>query len=244
MSARAGGWDGLCMTTRRIIGFTAGGVAALAATALLAAGTLVLWGNGQKNDDGYIASASHTFTSDGYAIATDDLDVDEDGAGDLIDEDVYGHVRLEVEPNTDRPVFVGVARTADVDRYLAGSAHSELTDLSFDPFRADYRAHDGDATPLAPASRDIWTASVHGSGPQTLTWKVRQGGWSIVVMNADGSRGVDAGVSVGADVPILGPLGWGLVGGGVLLALIAAGLVVVGVRSPSRPAQARQPVTA
>ena len=63
-------------------------------------------------------------------------------------------------------------------------------------------------------------------------------------MNADGSRGVDAGVSVGADIPILTPVGWGLAGGGLLLALIAAGLVVVGVRAPSRPAPERQPVTA
>jgi hypothetical protein len=141
-------------------------------------------------------------------------------------------------------VFVGIAPTTDVDRYLASSAHSELTDVSFDPFEADYRAHTGERAPAAPAEQGFWTTSAHGSGTQTLTWKVRSGGWSIVVMNADGTRGVDAGVRIGASLPVLTPLGWGLIGGGMLLALIAAGLVVVGVRSPSRPAQARQPVTA
>jgi hypothetical protein len=98
--------------------------------------------------------------------------------------------------------------------------------------------------PAAPAAQDCWTASAHGSGPQTLTWKVRHGGWSIVVMNADGSRGVDAGVSVGATVPLLTPLGWGLAGGGLLLALVAGALVVLGVRASSRPGSARQPVAA
>jgi hypothetical protein len=232
------------MTTRRLISLTAASVAALAAAALLTAGGLVLWSNSKKDDDGYLSSASHTYTSNGYAVATDDLDIDEHGPGDLMDDDLYGHVRLKVDPHGDRPVFVGIAPTADVDRYLARSAHSEVTDVSFDPFSADYRAFGGTKAPAAPATQGFWAASAHGTGTQTLVWKVRSGGWSVVVMNADGSRAVDAGVSVGADLPILTPLGWGLIGGGALLALLAAGLIVVGVRSPSRPAQARQPVTA
>jgi hypothetical protein len=233
------------MNTKRLISLTAGGLAALVAAGLLAAGGLVLWSNGKKDDDGYLTSASHAFSAHGgYAIASDDLDIDEDGAGDLIDDDLYGHLRLKVDPHGDRPVFVGIAPTTDVDRYLARSAHSEVTDVSFDPFEADYRAHGGGQAPAAPADQRFWAASTHGAGPQTLTWKVRSGGWSIVVMNADATRGVDAGVSVGASLPVLTPLAWGLIGGGTLLALLAAGLVVVGVRSPSRPAAARQPATA
>jgi hypothetical protein len=221
------------MTTRRLISWTAAGLAALSAAGLLAAAGLVLWADGKKDDDGYLTTASHTFSTRDYAIASDDLDIDEDGAGDLLDDDLYGRVRLKVEPHGDRPVFVGIAPTADVDHYLARTAHAEVTDVSFDPFRADYRPHGGTSAPAAPAVQRFWTASAHGTGPQTLTWKVRHGGWSVVVMNADGSRGVAAGVSAGADLPILTPLGWGLLGGGVLLALVAAGLVVVGVRSPS-----------
>jgi hypothetical protein len=244
MSPQPAAWDRHPMNTKRVISLTAASLVALAAAGLLAAGGLLLWSNGKKDDDGYLTSASHTFSTSDYAIATDDLDIDEDGAGKLIDNDLYGKVRLKVAPHGDQPVFVGIAPTADVDRYLARSAHAELTDVSFDPFRADYRAHTGEQAPAAPAEQGFWTASVHGSGTQTLDWKVRSGGWSIVVMNADGSRAVDAGVSVGADLPIIVPLGWGLLGGGLVLALLASGLVVVGVRSPSRPAPERQPVTA
>ena len=232
------------MTTRRLIGFSAGGLAALASAVVFAAAGLVLWADSKKNDDGYVTTATHAYSSGGYAIATDDLDIDEDGPGDLLGDDLYGHVRVKVDPRGERPVFVGLARTADAERYLAQSRHSVLTDVDFDPFRADYRAYDGARRPALPTVQGFWAASAHGSGTQTLTWKVRSGGWSIVVMNADGSPGVNAGVSVGADVPVLTPLGWGLAGGGLLLALIAAGLVVVGVRAPSRPAPERQPVPA
>lgn len=226
------------------MGFTAGGIAALAAAVVLGAAGLVLWADSKKNDDGYVTSATHGYASAGYAIASDDLDIDEDGPGDLLGEGVYGHMRLKVDSRGERPVFVGVARTADVERYLGQTAHSVLTDVSLDPFRAEYRTDDGTRRPALPADQGFWAASAHGSGTQTLTWKVRSGGWSIVVMNADGSRGVDAGVSVGADIPVLTPLGWGLAGGGLLLALLAAGLVVAGARAPSRPAPERQPVTA
>jgi hypothetical protein len=232
------------MTTRRVIGLTTGTIAALAAAALLAAGGVVMWADSKKDDDGYATTASHTFTSGGYAIASDDLDVDEDGPGTLLDEDLYGHLRLKVEPHGDRPLFVGIARTADVERYLRSSAHSVLNDVSLDPFEADYRMHDGSRPPATPAAQGFWAAATHGAGSQTLTWKVRRGGWSVVVMNADGSRGVDAGVSVGATVPLLTPLGWGLAGGGLLLALVAAALVALGVRAPSRSGSARQPVHA
>jgi hypothetical protein len=232
------------MTTRRLISFTAGSLAALAAAVLLAAGGVALWADSKKDDDGYVTTASHPFASTGYAVATDDLDIDEDGPGDLLGESVYGHVRLKVDPHGEQPMFVGIARTADVERYLSASAHSSVTDVTFDPFHADYRTQGGARRPAPPAERGIWVASAHGSGQQTLDWKVRRGGWSIVVMNADGSRGVNAAVSAGADVPILGPLGWGLFGGGLLLALISAGLLVTGVRAPSRPAPAPEAVAA
>jgi hypothetical protein len=52
------------------------------------------------------------------------------------------------------------------------------------------------------------------------------------VMNADGSRGVDAGVCAGANVPVLSAVGWGALGGGLLLLAVAGGLIYVGIRLP------------
>ena len=232
------------MTNRQLISWTAAGLAALFAAALLAGGALLLCADGKKDGDGYFTTASHPFTSSGYAVATSDLDVDEHGPGHLLGRQVYGHLRLTAMAHGGRPVFVGVAHTADVERYLAGSAHAEVTDVAFDPFRADYRAHGGTGRPARPATAGIWTASAQGAGRQTLDWKVRRGGWSVVVMNADGSRGVAADVTAGADVPLLAPLGWAAAGTGLLLALAAIALVVAGARGPSRSGSARRPVTA
>ena len=92
--------------------------------------------------------------------------IDEDGPGTLLDEDLYGHLRLKVDPHGDRPVFVGIARTADVERYLGATAHSVLTDVNLDPFEADYRTHDGGRPPAAPADQ--------ASGPPPRTAPARR----------------------------------------------------------------------
>jgi len=68
---------------------------------------------------------------------------------------------------------------------------------------------------------------------------VDDGDWSVVVMNADGSRGVAADVSAGAKLPFLDEVGWSAIGGGSALLIGAAALIVLGVRSPrNRPPHA------
>jgi hypothetical protein len=214
----------------RIIAIVAGAAAGLLATGMLAAGGLVLWADGQKDADGYLSTASKPFTTDTYAIATDDLDIDASGADWVTSQDAYGKIRLKVKPRGDAPVFVGIAPTDAVSTYLHGSPHATLTDVDVDPFSATYHTRGGAERPATPAAQRFWAASTHGAGTQTLTWDVRHGSWSVVVMNADGSAGVDAGVSAGADVPVLGTIGWVALGGGLVLLVAAGALLFVGVR--------------
>jgi len=219
-------------TGSRIAAFAGAGIVGLLALVLIAAGGVSLWANGKKDDSGYLATGSDRFATSTYALATDNLDVDGRGPGWLINSDRFGKVRLKVDSRAGKPVFVGIARTSDVSRYLGGSAHAVVTDVSYSPFRADYRAHPGTERPTPPGDQRFWAASVHGDRAQTLTWDVKHGSWSVVVMNADGSRGVDARVSAGANVPVLSAVGWGALGGGLLLLAVAGGLVYVGVRLP------------
>jgi hypothetical protein len=214
----------------RIASVIAASVAGLLSLGLLAAGGLLLWGDSQKDAQGYLTTASHRFHTETAALATDNMDLDFDGIDSVIDRDRYGKIRVQVDSRADKPVFVGVAPTSDVKRYLNGTSHELVRDLSYGPFHVDYEHQPGRSLPLAPAAQHFWTASDHGTGERTLTWDVEDGDWSIVVMNADGSRGVDAGVSTGADVPFLSSIGWGLTIGGLVLLVFAASMTVVAVR--------------
>ena len=218
----------------RVALLVTGAVVAVLGFLTVAAGGALLWGNSQKDADGYLSTGTDRFHTPSYAIATDNLDVDTDGASDLVGHDLFGTVRLRVHSRDDKPVFVGVARTADVDRYLSGSAHTTVTDVDTSPFDVTYR-NAGGGRPLTPAKQDIWDTKASGDGTQTLTWDVKDGNWSVVVMNADGSKNVDAGVSAGAELPWLTPAGWTVLGSGVLLLALAGGLVFAGTRPPRVP---------
>jgi hypothetical protein len=214
----------------------AAGLAGLLALGLIAAGGLLLWGDSRKDDQGYLSTRTERFATNTYALTTDNLDVDLDGAGWIVNRDRFGRTRLTVESNDSKPVFVGVARTVDAERYLAGSGRDLVTDIEYTPFSADYRRLDGDRKPAAPAAQKFWQASVHGQGRQTLTWEVDDGDWSIVVMNEDASRQVDVGVKAGAEVDFLAEAGWGSLIAGLIVLSLAALLAVLGIRSRPRTA--------
>jgi hypothetical protein len=223
------------MNGRSIALVVTGSLATIFAAGLLAIGGLALWGDSKKDSDGYLSTDTHQFEAGTRALATENLDVDLDGSEWLMDTNDLGEVRLQVESQDDKPVFVGIARTSDVEDYLAGVSHSTLTDVNTSPFEADYDHHAGDRRPAAPAESQIWAASEHGSGKQTLNWEIEDGDWSVVVMNADGSAGVDADISTGATVPFLDELGWTGIGSGGFVLVLGVALLVMGIRRPSNP---------
>jgi hypothetical protein len=216
--------------TGRIAATVAGGFAGLVALVVLAVGGALLYGQSQKNDDGYLSTKTDRFHTKTYAIATDNLDVETGGASRVVDHDLFGSVRVKAHSRDGKPVFVGIARTDDVDRYLGSSAHAVLTDVDYSPFRPTYRAAGGERRPVAPGAQHFWAAKASGDGTRTLRWDVEDGDWSVVVMNADGSAGVDAAVSAGAELPWLDEAGWTAIGAGLLILVVAGGLIYVGVR--------------
>src|ERR1044071_2794058 len=222
----------------RIASIVAASLAGLFSLGLLAAGGLLLWGDSQKDDQGYLSTTTHRFATNTAALATENLDLDLDGVDALIDQDRYGKVRVKVDAINGKPVFVGIAPTREVTRYLNGTSHALVTDVSYSPFHADYRAHPAGAKPGTPAAQTFWAASAHGVGQQTVEWDVEEGDWSVVVMNQDASRNIDAQISAGAELPFLSGIGWGVTIGGLVLLVLAAGLTVVGIRAKPREAVA------
>ena len=212
-----------------------GSLASLFALGLLAVGTLAFVGESQKDSDGYLSTDTHQFEGGTRALATENLDVDLDAGDFVLDTEDLGKVRLEVESRNDKPVFVGIARTSDVDDYLAGVSHTTVTDVNTSPFDADYDDRAGDRRPVAPTDSHVWAASEHGSGKQTLHWQIEDGDYSVVVMNADGSPGVDADVSTGANVPFLDEIGWSALASGGFVLVLGIALLVMGIRRPGSP---------
>ena len=219
----------------RVVLLVLGILAALLALGILGVGGTLLWADQtQRDTDGFVSADPQRFSSDGYAILSDSIDIDEDIPDWLLSEDVVGSVRVQAEAAEGGEIFLGLGPTADVRRYLAGVEHDVVRDLDYEPFRASYRHVDGAAPRSPPGDQTFWTADASGSGEQTLEWDLEQGDWSLVLMNADGSAGVAADVSAGAEAPFVIWLAVGLIVLGVLL-LAAAALLMYLVFRPTGP---------
>jgi Domain of unknown function (DUF4389) len=207
-----------------------GVIAALFSLALLAGGTaLVVVDQTQRDEDGFLMSPSEDFSTATYAIVSESADVDF-GGSESAARAILGDVRIRSE--SDRDVFVGIARDTDVEEYLNGVEHAVVTDIEEDP---EYSDRPGGAPTSPPGEQDFWVASEGGSGEQTLEWEPEEGSWSAVVMNSDGSRGVASELSIGAELDAALWVGIVLLVGGALLAALAALAITAGARRRATP---------
>jgi hypothetical protein len=212
----------------------AGTVSVLIAAVLVAAGAFALWGDAKKDADGYLSTGTAHFTTASRALQSERLDVDIDGKDWIAGVEDLGDTRLQVAPAGGKGVFAGIGPKRDVDRYLRGVGRTVLTDIDSAPFSARHVEIQGARSPAPPAEQGFWAASAVGSGPQTLRWTPDVGDWAVVVMNADGSPGVEADVSAGAEVAFLAALGWSLAGAGSLFLIAGVVLIRRGIRPRSR----------
>jgi hypothetical protein len=199
-------------TAGRVIGMVSAGLGGLIGLALLTAGVAVLALYAFGRDDGYFNSGDNHVESATYAITTEDIDLGVDEA-DWAPDEILGNVRVQVEG--DKPVFVGIGPDDDVERYLGDVAHDQLIDVrGGDP---ELDLHRGGAPRTPPGEQEFWVAESEGSGKRALTWDAEFGRWTAVVMNADGTRGIDVEANAGVK------LGWALWAG---LGMFVVGLLM------------------
>ncbi len=202
-----------------------GSIAALLGFALLVGGcAAVAADRTQRDDDGFLMSPSEEFSTARYAIVSESVDVDVEGP-DWAAKDFLGTIRIRSE--SERPVFVGIARASNVAEYLSGVGNSVVTEIGRKP---RYSERLGAAPESPPGDQEFWAASTAGAGERTLEWEPEDGHWSIVVMNTDGSRGVADELSIGAELDPLIWIGIGLLVVGGLLAILAAVAITAGSR--------------
>jgi hypothetical protein len=212
-----------------------GCVVALVAAAVLAAGLAVAFAG--RSPDGYRTVGPASVATQSYAVTAPDIGVDVRGPDEAYARDLLGTIRIRATgADPARPIFLGIARTADADAYLGEVGYDQISDIEVDPVRVEYDAHAGGGPATPPTAQTFWERSDSGPGTRTLTWELATGDWTVVVMNADGSPGVRAELDLGGTLPVLRWVTVGLLVGGGLALLGGLALVVLPLATRRRDA--------
>ncbi len=220
------------MRPRRVILLVLASIIAVIGFGLVAAGASLGWAYGTQRDDaGFFMTSSERFETDSFALTSDKIDLGQPGRDDWWADRNLATVRITVDNADARPVFVGIGPESEVEAYLAGIPHDDITDVDFDRFSVDYRRENagGTSRPAPPADQAFWVAHASGEASQSLTWDLEPGNWAIVVMNADALTNVVADIKLGGQVDYLIPIAIGLLIGGIVLLAMAAAMIIGGV---------------
>lgn len=183
-------------------------------------------------------------------------------AADLPSQVRDASVTLRVTPAADgAPLFIGLASSKDVKRYLRNTtiAHPDLekdasgngkppdpqTVLTGDGVTMQLQVEPGKRTKVKPPTdKEFWirqadssSGSIALSVPDLDGKDVR-----LVIMRADGKPGMAFDATAVIHVPIIRPIGLGVLAGGLLVLALGAGLIVlIAVRGSRRRASAAPP---
>ena len=200
------------MSRGRRIFLVIGIILALAAAGLIVFCVAMFWANSTyTNNEGYHVTETLSFEEDSYAVAVNRGDIHLTAAwlwdwGNLVD------FKIEASNiDTDKPIFIGFAGKDDFVAYFNGVPYKYITDLSIRPCEVESVSIPGNSRPvIPPASIDdkppyekFWEASINGAGIQTLECELEAEDYVLVLMNADGSAGVDMTVEVGAKASLI-----------------------------------------
>ena len=208
-----------------------GGILCVFAVVLVAGGGWALWKDRVDRDaDGFVSIGSTDLRTETYAIVGD---LRGDGPSWLWGSTVMGDERVRATSLSDRPLFIGIAPTDDVLRYLRGVGYATI-----DSFEVTAATTPAGGAPSGPPSRElIWAASTQAEGQQTLMWTPRSGDWSIVFMNADADAGVAVHGDASAELLILPWVAVGLLVAAGASDVIGGWLLVRGIGRQNPPAR-------
>ncbi len=233
---RGGGWD-----AGKVLVVLFGGFLILVGVPILLGGTALMGVTRSLNDGyGYIGVSGVDLGTSTQAIVFRPMHIDEmvideiDGPmvrywrpepGDFID------LKFTLESNNGKDVFIGIAEESDAASVFAGKAYNAIVDVDMDhPYDSNpqitYRRYSGDPLEGSPADLSIWSAYAIGD-ELTLEWAPEEGDYWIVIMNLDGSAGVDVDAGLGVKAPFLDFIGKGLLFGGLVCFGLGALIIYV-----------------
>lgn len=223
------------MSAGKIVLLVFGVIVVLISFSLLAGGGASIWADATHVDsEGFINSDTIDIERDSRAVITGPIDIDETALKVVTWMGIITDFEVEGRSNdSSKGIFIGVADESDIEAYLSNVAYDEMTfsDISWLSIdEVTYTRHLGSSTPAAPTSETFWTASVHGAGTQTMAWETEVGSHSIVLMNDDGSSGVDLSAVFKVKIPSIFGLSLGLLIGGIVVLIIGGFMVYLAVR--------------
>ena len=127
-----------------------------------------------RDSDGFLNTPVHTFTSSGYALVFDPVELRGQNGTSSVDA-ILGDVRVHATGSgTGGGVFVGIGPADAVESYLATVDRERLVGpRAGGP--ADQQRLPGGAPATPPAQQSFWVATAAGAGPQQLNWTATEG---------------------------------------------------------------------
>lgn len=195
---------------------------------LTAAGAAASWFATAQSDGEFFTSPTERYTVSSYALVSPQLYAFGEGTPERLPFDI-GTLRLRATAaDPGRDVFIGIAANEDVEEYLEGIQHTVLQEVKFRPFRPGYREVAASSTPALPSLQKFWAASASGPGQQEVTWNLTAGNWTVVVMNAEATPGVSAGLQAGFRSELIKPAATSMLLVGVLALIVGLPLLIAG----------------
>lgn len=195
-----------------------------------AGGTLVWLDRTHVDDQGFVSSSPIHMERGSYAIVIGPIETDEVAVNVLKWIGVANTFVVEGSTrDSARQIFMGVAEDSDLKAYLGGVEYDDPAFRGW-PFPSlkivTYSKHAGVSEPAAPVTQSFWSESVHGPGTQILEWDTSAGSHDLVLMNGDGSAGLDLNVTFKVKAPgALLPIGIAILVGGTI-GILLGGLMI------------------
>lgn len=198
----------------------------------IAGGALVLYWNSATDGEGYFISPVHEVRSSANAFALWVAPMQSGSTFSWLGEDNIAQTKWIIKSvDSGTQVFAGWTKAASGEAYLSQFRY-ETPDKGWhwriDAYYAEIdipstKIVNQGAPPRTPADEIFWTDSAVTADSATIywdpSWEQSAGMNIIILMNADGTAGVDVDLQLGFKVPILTWLPYLLIPLGILLCL-------------------------
>ncbi|MGD9129975.1 MAG: hypothetical protein PVH73_00180 [Candidatus Bathyarchaeota archaeon] len=204
---------------------------------LIFGGAALLAYNMGTDADGYSQSSIYEVRSDAHAFALWVAPSRFPSYLTWMSPKDIGQAVWTVEPvNSSKKLFVGWAEAADGKNYVEKMMFSTPPTWRWyiEAYYAEIEippslTHNQGAPTRPPAEETFWIETAQSNGTSKITWDAfwepLENRKMLIIMNADGSRNVEADIQLGFKVPIFGWLAFVLLPVGVIFCLI--GVLVI-----------------